>query len=210
MCAEHSGTHIDAICHQAEDLCLLGGVPSSEVQTCRGFTGFGVEEIRPIVARGVLLDVAASKGIPCLEQGYAITAEDLEEYSSLQDTPVGAEDVVLVHTGNALQWEDAERYVAGPGVSGGGSRWLFEKGVAAVGANNIAWDVVGLRDPESGYELPGHLVLLARRGIYIMENLNLEELAKAGRRRFLFVRAPLKIEGATGSPVRPLAIAYAE
>lgn len=210
MCAEHSGTHIDAICHQADDLCLLGGIPVGEVQTSKGFSRHSVEEISPIVAKGVLLDVASSKGVEVLEPDYAISSADLETCSEQQDTPVEADSVILVRTGNAQNWEDPEKYMSGPGVAGSGSRWLAERSVAAVGADNVAWDVIGLRDPESGYELSGHSILLARRGIYIIENLNLEELAAAGHYRFLFVCAPLKIRGATGSPVRPLAITYAE
>jgi len=77
--------------------------------------------------------------------------------------------------------------------------------VLAVGADNMAWDVIGPADPEYG-ELPGHLILLARSGIYIIENLQLEELAAAGRYRFSFICTPLKFVGATGSPVRPIAL----
>ena len=75
-----------------------------------------------------------------------------------------------------------------------------------VGADNMAWDVIGLRDAELGCTLPGHLLLLAQRGIYIVENLRLGELAAARAYRFLFVCAALKFVGATGSPVRPLAL----
>lgn len=209
-CAEHSGTHIDAICHQADDLCLLGGIPVGEVQTSKGFSRHGVEEIPPIVTQGVMLDVASTKRVEGLEPGYAISAEDLMACSELQNTPVEADSVVLVRTGNALYWDEPDKYLAGPGVAGSGSEWLAEQQVAAVGADNVAWDVIGLRDPKLGHELYGHLVLLARKGIYIVENLNLEELAAAGCYQFLFVCTPLKIEGATGSPVRPLAITYAE
>jgi kynurenine formamidase len=70
----------------------------------------------------------------------------------------------------------------------------------------MAWDVIGLRDPGLGCIMPGHLILLARRGIYIIENLVLEELAASGHHRFDFVCTPLKFVGATGSPVRPLAV----
>ena len=86
------------------------------------------------------------------------------------------------------------------------SRWLGEIGVAAVGADNMSWDVIGVRDEIAGCELPGHVELLARRGIYIIENLVLEELAAAGVSRFTFVCTPLKFTGATGSPVRPIAL----
>jgi kynurenine formamidase len=78
--------------------------------------------------------------------------------------------------------------------------------VLAVGADNVAWDAPGLKDPELGCLMAGHLILLARRGIYIIENLALDELAASGRYEFELLCTPLKLVGATGSPVRPLAI----
>jgi kynurenine formamidase len=88
------------------------------------------------------------------------------------------------------------------------SYWLADRRVLAVGADNMAWDVPGMRDPELGCLMPGHLILLARRGIYIIENLRLDELAVARGYHFDFVCTPLKFVGATGSPVRPLAITF--
>jgi kynurenine formamidase len=207
VCMEHSGTHIDALCHQADALTLCGGTPiDAAVQTPKGFTRCGVEEIAPIVAPGVLLDMAAHHGVEALAPGYAITAAELQACCARHDVAVAAGDVVLVRTGNERYWGDEERYLTGPGVAGDASRWLAERGVVAVGADNMAWDVIGLRDPELGCTLPGHLLLLARHGIYIIENLRLAELAASGQTRFLFLCTPLKLVGATGSPVRPIAI----
>ncbi len=206
ICGEHSGTHIDALCHQADDLTLYGGVPVGEVQSSHGFSKLAAEEIPPILAPGVLLDVAASKGVESLEPGRVVTVEDLEACCEGQGVSVEPGSVALVHTGNAPYWNDTERYLAGPGMSTDASRWLAEKGVIAVGADNMAWDVPGLVDPDLGCLLPGHLILLARRGIYIIENLKTDELAAAGAHRFTFVCTPLKLVGATGSPVRPLAV----
>jgi kynurenine formamidase len=206
ICGEHTGTHIDALCHQADDLKLFGGISvDGDVQSSRGFTRLAVEEIPPILAPGVLLDIAAKEGVDSLEPGYAVTDGDLEECCERQGVGIEPADVVLVRTGNARHWEDAERYLAGPGIDARASYWLADREVQAVGADNTAWDVPGLKDPELG-TLPGHLILLARRGIYIVENLNLEELAAAGHYRFDFICTPLKFVGATGSPVRPLAI----
>jgi len=207
ICGEHTGTHIDALCHQSDALVLYGGVSvTSEVQSSRGFTRHGVEEIPPIVAPGVLLDAAAREGVKSLEPGHAVTGEDLEACCENQGVAVEPGDVVLVRTGNARYWEDADRYLAGPGMATSASYWVAQRGVVAVGADNPAWDVPGMKDPDLGCMLPGHLILLARRGIYIIENLNLDELAAAGYHRFDFVCTPLKLVGATGSPVRPLAI----
>lgn len=207
ICMEHTGTHIDAICHQADDLMLFGNVPVAQVQTGKGFTRGGAEEIPSIFAPGVLLDVAASKGVDALERGYAVTRADLRSCCEDQGIEVQPGDVVLVRTGNARNyWDDSEAYLAGPGMAADASRWLASRGVLAVGADNMAWDVIGAADPELGVMLPGHLILLARHGIHIIENLDLEQLAQAGRHSFLFVCASPKFVGATGSPVRPLAV----
>jgi kynurenine formamidase len=210
ICGEHTGTHIDALCHQSDALVLYGGVPvDGRVQTSRGFKRLAVEEIPPILAPGVLLDVAASKGVEALEPGYAVTDEDLEACCKEQDVSVEPGDVALVRTGNGRYWDEQDRYLAGPGMATSASYWMAEKHVFAVGADNMAWDVPGLRDPELDL-LPGHLILLARRGIYIIENLALEELSAARGYRFDFVCTPLKFVGATGSPVRPVAVITGE
>jgi kynurenine formamidase len=207
VCAEHTGTHIDALCHQSEALVLYGDVKvDGSVQTPRGFKKHGVEEIPPILAPGVLLDVAASKGVEEIEAGYAVTADDLRACCDSQGVSVERGSVALVRTGNARHWSAPERYLAGPGMEASASYWLAERLVLAVGADNMAWDVPGLRDPEIGCLNPGHLILLARYGIYIIENLALEDLAAARAYRFDFVCTPLKLVGATGSPVRPVAV----
>ncbi len=208
---EHTGTHIDALCHQSDDLTLYGGVPVDRtVQTPRGFAQHGVEEIPPILAAGVLLDVAASEGVEEIQPGRIVTSTDLEECVKRQGVEVEPGSVLLVRTGNARFWGDAERYLAGPGVDASASYWAAERGVLAVGADNMAWDAPGHKDPELGCLLAGHLILLARSGIYILENLNLEGLSAAGVHRFTFICTPLKLVGATGSPIRPLAMVVAD
>ena len=203
---EHTGTHIDALCHQADALTLCGGIPVGEVQTSRGFARHGAEEIPAIVAPGVLLDVAAKDGVDSLEPGRVVTAADIEACCERQGVEVEPGSVALVRLGNARFWGDEERYLSGPGMDASAALWMAERGVLAVGADNMAWDAPGFEDPELGYPLAGHLILLARRGIYIVENLALDELAASGHHRFEFVCTPLKLVGATGSPVRPLAI----
>ena len=202
---EHSGTHIDALAHQAENLTLHGGVHvDSAVQTSQGFRVLGIDTMAPLVARGVLLDVAGKKR---LEPDHPITTEELQRAATHAGVEIRAGDVVLVRTGYGALWSDPIEYLRGAGVSAAGSRWLIEKKVSAVGADNMAWDVIGPTDPDLGVTLPGHLLLLVRAGIPIIENLNLEELAAADVHEFAFICLPLKMRGATGSPVRPIAIA---
>jgi kynurenine formamidase len=202
---EHSGTHIDALAHQAENMILHGGVHvDSGVQTSVGFRILGVDTLEPLVSRGVLLDVARTQRLPA---DHSITRQELEQAASIEGVEVRAGDVVLVRTGYGALWADAPQYLHAAGVSAAGSRWLVERGVRAVGADNIAWDVIGPPDAELGVTLPGHMLLLVRAGIPIIENLNLEELAEARVHEFAFVCLPLKMRGATGSPVRPIALA---
>jgi kynurenine formamidase len=194
--AEHSGTHIDAFCHQAENLEMHGGVAvDAHVQTPDGFTELGTDTIAPLLARGVLLD--------CAEAGHAIGAGDLER--AAEGLEINPGDVILVRTGAGALWGDPEAFLARGGIDAGGSRWCAERRPLAVGADNVAWDVPGEADPELG-TLPGHVILLVRAGVYIVEGLNLEELARDRVREFAFVCLPLKLRGGTGSPVRPLAL----
>lgn len=205
--AEHSGTHIDALCHQAEDYHLYGGHEiTSTIQTPAGFTELGVETIAPLVTRGVLLDVARYRGVDRIAAGQPITRVDLEAAAASQEVVIHEGDVALVRTGNGALWDNPETYVQAGGMTADASTWLANLRVTAVGADNVAWDEVGVVDFELNVTLPGHLILLVRSGIYIIENLNLEELAHDRRYEFTFVCLPLKIRGATGSPVRPIAL----
>jgi kynurenine formamidase len=204
---EHTGTHLDALCHQANCLTLFGGIPTDEAETPTGFTRLGVETVPPLVARGVLLDVAGWKGQAPLPPAYAISADDLVGCAAAQGIDVRQGDVLLVRTGYALLWNDEAAYLRAAGVGKSGTLWAAERGVVAVGADNMAWDAPDERDPETGATLFAHVYLLPQRGIYIIENVNLEELARDKRWEFAFIGAPLKFQGATGSPLRPLALA---
>ena len=200
--AEHSGTHIDALCHQAEGMRLHGGIEvDPSVQTPHGFTRLGIDEVPPLHGRGVLLDLAALGEVP-----HHVLAETLEACATRMGIDLKEGDVVLVRTGNGARWDDRAAYEAGPGIHPSASRWLAEHRPLAVGADNLAWDLPGVRDPELGCTLPGHLILLVRAGVYIIENLYLEELAAEGVGEFTFLCLPLKLRGGTGSPVRPVAI----
>ena len=206
VAVEHSGTHIDAFSHQAESMRLCGGIEiTPAVQTSTGFTQAGVELVPPLVGRGVLLDLAGPSG-DLLPPRSLIAPEDLEACAARQGTRVEAGDVVLVRTGYGRFWHDQPQYEQAAGGSAASSQWLVDRQVRAVGCDNFAWDLLGYTDPTTSTTLPGHVLLLVRHGIYIIENLNLEELAARRAYEFLFVCVPLKLMGATGSPVRPLAL----
>jgi len=208
---EHAGTHIDALCHQAENCHLYGERKiDASLQTPYGFTELGAETIAPLIARGVLLDIARYRGVARIATGDPITSRDLEVVAHGQDVAIQAGDVVLLRTGNGAFWTQPDVYLQAGGVSRDASSWLADKQVRAVGADNVAWDEVGVIDPDLQVTLPGHLLLLVRHGIYIIENLQLEELATDHCYQFTFICLPLKLRGATGSPVRPVALVAQE
>jgi kynurenine formamidase len=198
--------HIDALCHQACGLRMFGDVPVDGVETQAGFRQLGVETVPPLLGRGVLLDVAGWKGQPRLPEKAGIGADDLRACAAAQGVTVRAGDVLLVRTGYGTLWADEEAYLRAAGVSKSGTLWAAEQGVAAVAADNMAWDASEERDPETGATLFGHLYLLPQKGIYIVENVYLEDLARDRCYTFAFVGIPLKLRGATGSPLRPLAL----
>ncbi|HVV09482.1 cyclase family protein [Amycolatopsis sp.] len=204
----HVGTHIDSLSHVSQDGKLHGGVDADDAQRGGGFTEHGVEKIPPLVTRGVLLDVAGTRGVDVLEPGYGVTEADLVDAAERAGVQPEAGDVAVVRTGWARHFSDATTYlgqVAGvPGMTEGAARWLAARGVVATGADTTAYERI---PPGAGHrELPVHRVLLVEHGIYIMEHLNLEDAASEGLTEFLFVVAPLRIVGGTGSPIRPVAV----
>ncbi|HEV3449051.1 MAG TPA: cyclase family protein [Gemmataceae bacterium] len=203
---EHSGTHIDALCHQACGMMLFGNIPVDGVETPSGFKRLGIESVPPLLGRGVLLDIAGWKGQGRLPPKYGISDSDMQDCAAAQKVEVCGGDVLLVRTGYGDLWHDEAAYLQAAGVSKSANLWAAERGVVAVGADNMTWDAPEERDPETGGTLFGHVYLLPQKGIYIMENLNLEELARDRCYEFAFVGIPLKFKGATGSPFRPLAL----
>lgn len=207
----HVGTHIDALSHVSHEGLLHGGIDATEAGAGGKYVELGVHTIEPMIRRGVLLDVPGARATDRLEGGYEITVEDLDLTLSRQDVDVGTGDVVLVRSGWGQLFEEGAPYIGAdsgvPGVSEAGARWLADRGVHAVGADTIAFERLA---PHGGHSLlPAHRVLLVEHGIYIIEALDLEELARHEIHEFTFVMVPLNIFGATGSPVRPLALTSA-
>jgi kynurenine formamidase len=204
----HVGTHIDALAHVSFEGKMHGGVDAAVAGVGGKYDQLGVHTIAPMVRRGVLLDVAGHLGVEHCEGGYEITVDDLEATAERQGVEVNRGDVVLVRSGWGVKFSEGAPYVGGttgvPGVAEAGALWLADRGVHAAGADTIAFERLA---PGGGHSLlPAHRVLLVQRGIYIIEALDLEGLAGAGWSEFTLVLVPLNIYGATGSPVRPLAV----
>lgn len=205
LTADHAGTHVDAICHQAENMRMFGGIPVSAAnQGPGGLTELTAETLPPIIRRGVLIDLVAARG-DRLPPRYLVERDELAAVAERQGVAVRPGDVLLIHTGWGAAWRDPD-YITGGGMARSCGEWAAEQEVFAVGADNMSWDLPGYTDPVLGHTLPNHTLLLARAGILIFENLLLEDLAAAGVREFVFVSLPLKLVGATGSPTRPVAI----
>jgi kynurenine formamidase len=163
----------------------------------------------PFFTRGVLLDAPGFRGIDCLPKGAVIDAAEMEAICAKQGITVQPWDVVLIRTGYMRFWPDAElmaaHKTAGPDISA--AQWLLERGVVATGSDTETYEVQPAPDPgPTGNPQPVHNLLLIEHGIHLMESLDLEALARDRVYEFLFVALPLKIRGATGSMVDPLAV----
>jgi kynurenine formamidase len=205
-CSVHGvTTHIDAIGHAVCECGFYNGFDAS-TSTNHGMARCGIDKTGPIVARGVLLDVAAAKGVDALEPDYAIDAADVEATLERQGTEIRAGDAVLVRTGMYPVFARDEAAYQGPhpGLGLEGARYLAERDVVLVGADNRGVEPL----PHNGSTaLPVHRLMLLEHGIYLVEYLILEELARDEVYEFLFVLTPLRITGGSGSPVSPFAIA---
>ena len=200
----HSGTHIDAIGHFARNGKLHRGIDALTNQTGqRGLSVFGIETTPPILRRAILLDVASFNDVDVLDSTHEIKGDELERTARMERVELRPGDVVFVRTGWARYWDTPGKFcgvgVETPGPDLDGASWLVERGASLVGSDTAAFE----RAPRHGVV---HSLLLVEKGIQIVENLNLEELARERICKFMLFLAPLKIVGGTASPVTPVAV----
>jgi kynurenine formamidase len=204
------GTQFDGLghigVHTAGEDVFYNGNKLSDFGDTYGLTRLGVENAGPFFTRGILLDVAGLKGVRSLPAGHGISAEDLAACLRETRLTIRPGDVVLIRTGHGALWmTDNEAYGKGePGITLGAARWLTERQIALVGSDNWAVEVVPHENPDRPFEV--HQWLLVRNGTYLLENLDLDELAKNKVYEFAFVFSPLRLKGATGSPGNPIAV----
>ena len=201
----HMGTHIDALNHFGLNGEIYNGFKADEHLGDRGWTRTGAETIPPMVARGVMIDVAAAKGLAMLPPSYRVGREDLAEALRLQNIRLQAGDVVLIRTGRMALYENDEAFEAeAPGLTLEGARYLVEEGGAmSVGADNLSFEA--FPSDVAGDYVPVHTYLLAQQGVTLMELVNLEALSRDRIYEFAFVSGPLRLRGASAAPARPLA-----
>jgi kynurenine formamidase len=210
FCTTHSGAHVDALAHMTvgEDDRWHGGSAQTDLGDFGPLRG-DATEIPPLWRRGVLFDVAGFRGVDCLPKGAAVGAHELQAVARAQSIALEPGDVALIRTGYMGHWPDPEKLAAhrGAGPDLSAARWLADQEVAATGSDTETYEVQPApeqarpRNPQ-----PVHTYLLIERGIHLLELLDLEQLARDAVWEFLFVALPLKIKGATGSMVDPVAV----
>jgi len=200
------GTQFDMFSHQAIDGKHYNCFATDEITTRNGFTKLGVDKVGAIFTRGVLIDVAAAKGVDMLEPGYEITVQDLQDAMAKQGIKLKKGDAILIHTGFGKQWgvDNARFNGATPGIGVPAAEFLAKSDPVLFGADTYPVEVNP--NPDKMLSLPIHQLALAVYGIFLLENMKLDELAAKKAYEFAFVVQPLKIKGGTGSTVTPIAI----
>lgn len=203
------GPQIDGLGHLGIGHVYYNGFDGREFAKADGLTKLGIEKIPPLVARGVVLDMAAHYGQQIVAEGTAYTADDIRAAAAAQGVELREGDVVLFHSGwlNLLDGPepDPERYVqVEPGLGKSGAEYLAELGVVAVGADTWGLEAVPFEEGVGVFEV--HQILLAKNGIYILENMETRQLVADGVSEFMFVLGPARLKGAVQMLINPVAI----
>jgi kynurenine formamidase len=204
----HTGTHIDSLGHFTCgcDDHTFNGIKMEEHWGDHGLLKADGSSFLPFFTRGVLLDVAGYKGKECLPKGYGISVEDLQNTAEWEGVQIQKGDSVLIRTGYDKLYPNTTRMAEhkGAGINKEAARWLADKQVVLIGSDTEALEQIPSNNPENPY--PVHSLLLIEEGIYIMELLNMGELAEDKKYEFLFICCPLKVRGTTGSMADPIAV----
>ncbi|MBV8991391.1 MAG: cyclase family protein [Solirubrobacterales bacterium] len=187
------GTHLDALCHLQMGDHGYGGFTVRELAGTAGVRHLGVETVPQIVTRGWLVDASG------LDAGGVI---GLEHCVGIDPEPG---DAVLFHTGWSRHWSDPDVYLSGePGPGCDLAQWLADHDVALTGCDTWSYGPVPAEDPERPFRVPQ--ILNIEHGIFVVENLDLAELAADGVRRFALILTHPKLRGATGAWTSPIAL----
>lgn len=201
----HTGTHIDSLSHFGVDGHIYNGFSVEDNLGSRGWTKGGAEVIPPIITRGVLLDVAKSHRVDCLPDSYAITVEDCQKVLDDAGIKLQPGDVAMVRTGRMGFWPDGSKVLGSPpGLSLEAAKWLTAQGISAIAADQECVEV-GPSQHEDNW-LPGHCHFLAEAGVPMIELVNLEDLSRDDVNEFCLIAAPIRLRGASGAPLRPIAL----
>ena len=213
----HVGTQFDGVGHIGREIVMAdgrvehvfyNGFTAKEMDAPFGVQKLGIEHVKPIVTRGVLIDVAGYKGVDRLPNSYEVTVADVEgalARQGMSEADVHAGDAVLFRYGWSQLWRQPEAYSHNPpGIGLEAARWVVQHQAVAVGSDSWTGEVVPNPDPELFF--PVHQEFITYNGIFILENLKFEDLVSDGVSEFLLIVTPIPFKGATGSPLRPIAI----
>jgi kynurenine formamidase len=200
------GTQFDGFAHQTIEDKVYNCFKVDEIASRGGFTKLGIDKVGALITRGVLIDVAGLKGADILPDTYEITVQDLEGALQRQKLQLQPGDAVVIHTGWGKLWgKDNARYGKScPGIGVQAAEWLARQDPMLVGSDT--WPVEVFPNPDTQVSAPVHQIMLVVNGIYLLENMKLEELAAKGVHEFAFIMQPLKLQGFSGSTVAPIAV----
>jgi kynurenine formamidase len=202
----HVGTHVDTLNHFGYRGKIFNNFTAAGHLGSRGWDVCGAEKHPPTIARGILLDVAALHNVPALPPSHGVGPEDLQGCLKKQGTTLSPGDVVMVRTGQMqTHWPDASKFMPNPpGLNRAGAAFLCEAGAITIGTDTASFEQLPSAEP--GNFLPVHCYMLAEAGVPIMEVVYLDELAAEKLYEFAFFGACIRLRGATGSPMRPVAM----
>ncbi|WP_334174562.1 cyclase family protein [Pseudoxanthobacter sp.] len=200
----HCGTHIDTLNHFGYNGHIFNEFSAKEHLGSRHWNVAGPEHHPPVLARGVLLDVAALHNVDVLPPSHPVGADDLSGCLKRQNISLRLGDVVLIRTGQMRLWPDMAFVANTPGLNREGAEFLAGHGAIMVGADNLTVEQTPAPDPVNFF--PVHTYLLAEAGVPLLEMAYLEELAAERIYEFAFFGACIKLRGATGAPMRPVAM----
>lgn len=211
------GTQFDGLGHIGQevrmengeiDVIFYNGFTASEMDSKEGLLKLGVENVKPIITRGILIDIAGYKKLVHLPNSYEVTVEDLLgalEKQGMSEADIKSGDAVLFRYGWSSLWDQPEAYNTNPpGIGLEVARWVTDKKVTMVGSDSWCTEVVP--NPDASLAFPVHQELLTKNGIYNLENMQFDELLEDEVTEFLFILTTIRFKGASGSPARPIAI----
>jgi kynurenine formamidase len=202
----HCGTHIDTLNHLGHWGCFWNGwTPDTHLGSRHWMVG-GTDKYPPIMARGVLLDIAGLHGVDCLDDGHAVQPDELKDAVAKQGVELRKGDVVCVRLGRMTKWPDFDGYLLNPpGIGVASAKYLCEEaGAMCIAGDTIGLEVIPFEEPD--VFLPVHAYMFATAGAQIIEVVWMEELAAEKQYEFAFLGFPMKIRGATGAPMPSVAI----
>ena len=201
------GSQLDGLSHPGQHGMFYNCNEGKDFVQTTGVTKMGIEKVPPMVARGVVLDMAAHAGVTYLKGGQYFSVADVKAVEEKQGTPIREGDVVLFHTGwtENMMAQDPQTWGSQePGISEEVAQYLADKNVVAVGADTWGVDVVPPQNKDNIFG--GHIILMVQNGIYLLETMQTGPLIRDKAFEFFFVLGPHRVRGSVQAMIDPIAI----